>query len=135
MSSIMSEGGSERASEGGKKGARERGNERRQGVGGRRAERENVCVCVGGGCTLAQTLAGLGCVAVEYGDVGDDHGRRRKAGDDQVVLVVGHGLDVYLALLPLYPPSCSTERARARAREGVRDTSYNDGRILGQDIM
>ena len=92
-------------------------------------------VCVGGGCTLAQTLAGLGCVADEYGDVGDDHGRRRKAGDDQVVLVVGHGLDVYLALLPLYPSSCSTERARARAREGVRDISYNDGRILGQDIM
>ena len=90
-------------------------------------------VCVGGGCTLAQTLAGLGCVAVEYGDVGDDHGRRRKAGDDHVVLVVGHGLDVYLALLPLYPSSCSTERARAR--EGVRDISYNDGRILGQDIM
>ena len=94
-------------------------------------------VCVGGGCTLAQTLAGLGCVAVEYGDVGDDHGRRRKTGDDHVVLVVGHGLEVYLALLPLYPSSCSTERARARARarEGVRDISYNDGRIPGQDIM
>ena len=115
------------------RGRSERARESREWGAGGRGERMDVCV--GGGCTLAQTLAGLGCVAVEYGDVGDDHGRRRKAGDDQVVLVVGHGLDVYLALLPLYPSSCSTERARARAREGVRDISYNDGRILGQDIM
>ena len=126
---------SKRGGEGGREGRTEGTREDRElGAGGRR---ERMYVCVGGGCTLAQTLAGLGCVADEYGDVGDDHGRRRKAGDDQVVLVVGHGLDVYLALLPLYPSSCSTERARARARarEGVRDISYNDGRILGQDIM
>ena len=31
------------------------------------------------------------------------------------------------------PPVQQSERARAR--EGVRDISYNDGRILGQDIM
>ena len=107
---------------GGREGGKERGSEgtredRELGAGGRR---ERMYVCVGGGCTLAQTLAGLGCVAVEYGDVGDDHGRRRKAGDDQVVLVVGHGLDVYLALLPLYPPSCSTERASESERRRTR---------------
>ena len=114
MSPIMSKRGGEGGREGRTEGTRE---DRELGAGGRR---ERMYVCVGGGCTLAQTLAGLGCVADEYGDVGDDHGRRRKAGDDHVVLVVGHGLDVYLALLPLYPSSCSTERASESERRRTR---------------
>jgi hypothetical protein len=91
--SVSTEERSEGGREGGREGRRESAEWGREGGGAR----EYVCMWEGKR-TLVKDLVGLDyCCS---GVAEDDHGWRRQVGDDHALLEVGHGLDVYLALLP-----------------------------------